>query len=46
MLANENVVRPLLGFLKATKVGVREGAREREAEWGRKNDQAGEDLLG
>ena len=33
-------------FLKATEVGAREGAREGEAEWERKNDQAGEDLLG
>ena len=29
-----------------TEVGGREGAREREAEWERKNDQAGADLLG
>lgn len=32
--------------LKATEVGASEGAREREAEWERKNDRAGEDLLG
>ena len=37
---------PILGFLKATDVGGREGAREREEEWGRKNDQIGEELLG
>ena len=29
LLANEKAVTPLLGFLKATEVGVREGARER-----------------
>ena len=46
LLANEKAVAPLLRFLKATGVGGREGARERELEWGRKNDQAGEDLLG
>ena len=46
LLANEKAVAPLLRFLKATEVGGREGARERELEWGRKNDQAGEDLLG
>ena len=46
LLANEIAVTPLLGFLKATDVGAREGARGREAEWERKNDQAGEDLLG
>jgi len=46
LLANEKAVTPLLGFLEATEVGAREGAREREAEWERKNDQAGEDLLG
>lgn len=40
LLANEKAVTPLLGFLKATEVGAR------EAEWERKNDQAGEDLLG
>ena len=46
LLANEKAVTPLLGFLKATDVGAREGARERETEWERINDQAGEDLLG
>ena len=44
--ANETAVAPLLRFLKATDIGGREGARERELEWERKNDQAGEDLLG
>ena len=46
LLANEKAVTSLLRFLKAAEVGAREGAREREAEWERKNDQAGEDLLG
>ena len=46
LLANEKAVTPLLRFLKTTEVGAREGAREREAEWGQINDQAGEYLLG
>ena len=46
LLANEKAATPLLGFLRATDVGAREGAREREAEWEWRNDQAGEDLLG
>ncbi len=46
LLANEKAMGPILGFLKATEVGGREGAREREEEWGRKNDRWGEDLLG
>ena len=36
---------PLLEFLKATEVGSREEARERELEWERRNDHAGESLL-
>ena len=36
---------PLLRFLKATEIGGREGTRERELEWERRNDQSGEDLL-
>ncbi len=46
LLANQKAVTPLLRLLEATEVGVRGGAREREAEWERKHDQAGEDLLG
>lgn len=46
MLANEKTVALLLRFLKATEVGVREGARETEAEWIRKNDQAGKNRHG
>ena len=45
LLGNEKVVAPFLKFLKATGIGGREGAKEREIEWARKNDQAGEDLL-
>ena len=46
LLANEKAVAPLLRFLKAMDVGGREGGREREKEWERRNDQAGEELLG
>ncbi len=46
LLANERAVEPVLKFLKETDVGDREGAREREREWQRKNDQEGEDQLG
>lgn len=46
LLANERATKPLLSFLQRTEIGGREGARERELEWERKNDQAGEDLLG
>ena len=45
LLANEKAVAPLLNFLKTTEIGGREGAREREVEWERRNDRAGEDLL-
>ena len=46
LLAHERATKPLLRFLQTTEVGGREGARERELEWEKKNDQAGEDLLG
>ena len=46
LLANERATKPLLRFLQATETGEREGARERELEWEKKDDQAGEDLLG
>ena len=46
LLANERATKPLLRFLQATEIGEREGARERELEWEKKDDQAGEDLLG
>ena len=45
LLGNEKAVAPLLRFLKTTDVGGREGARERELEWERRNDRAGEELL-
>ena len=46
LLASERATKPLLRFLQTTEVGGREGAKERQLEWERKNDQAGEDLLG
>ncbi len=46
LLADEKVIGPLLDFLISTEVGGREGAKERELEWERRNDQAGEELLG
>ena len=46
LLGDEKAVAPLLKFLKRTGIGGREGARERELEWERKNDQEGENLLG
>ncbi len=46
LLANEKAILPLIKFLRATEIGAREGAREREIEWEQKNDRAGEDLLG
>ncbi len=45
LLENEKAVTPLLRFLKTTDVRGREGARKKEIEWERKNDEAGEDLL-
>lgn len=44
-LANEQVVKPLLGYLMATEVGGRGGDAEKEAEWEQRADQAGEELL-
>ena len=46
LLGDEKAVAPLLKFSKATGIEGTEGARERELEWERKNDQEGEDLLG
>lgn len=45
LVADERALGPLLEFLKATEVGSRAGAKERELEWERRNDHAGEDLL-
>ena len=39
LLANEKAVIPLIKYLKATEVGGREGAREREAEWEKKTTE-------
>ena len=46
LLANERAKGPLLEYLKSTEVGAREGGKKRELEWERKNDHAGEELLG
>lgn len=46
LLGDEKAVAPLLKFLKTAGIEGREGAKERELEWVRKNDQEGEDLLG
>ena len=46
LLGNEKAMGPLLGLLKSTEVGGRAGAKEKELEWERRNDQAGEELLG
>ena len=46
LLGDEKAVAPLLKFLKTTGTGGREGAREGELEWERKNAQEGESLLG
>ncbi len=43
LLANEKAVGPLVDFLKSTEVGAREGAKERELEWERRDDHAGEE---
>ena len=45
LLGNEKAVALFLRFLETAGIGGREGAKEREMEWARKNDQAGEDLL-
>ena len=45
LFANEKAVGLLVDFLKSTEVGAREGAKERELELERRDDQAGEELL-
>lgn len=45
LLASERAVGPELKFLEGTGVGSREGARERELEWQRRNDQERENQL-
>ena len=46
LLTNEKAMGPLLRFLKSTEVGGKEGVKERELQWQRRSDQAGEELLG
>ena len=41
LLPNEKAMGPLLGFLKSTEVGGREGAKERELEWEQRDDRVG-----
>ena len=41
-MANERAVGPVLKHLEGTEVGSREGAREKELEWQRKDNQEGE----
>lgn len=45
LLANEQAVKPLLGYLMATEVGGRSVDAEKEAEWEQRADQAGEELF-
>ena len=45
LLGNEKAMTPCLMFLKATGIERREGAKKRELEWVRQNDQVGENLL-
>lgn len=45
LLANEQVVGPLLMFLRNTEIGRREGAAQQELEWECRNDEEGESLL-
>lgn len=37
---------PLVKYLKATEVGARKKAREKEREWKKKNNQIGKKLFG
>ena len=46
LLGDGKAVAPLLKFLKATGIGGREGAKERELEWERKMTEKVNDLLG
>ena len=45
LLASEQAVKPLLGYLMATEVGSRGGDADRAAEWEERVDQAEEELL-
>ena len=44
-LGSEKAMAQILRILKTTGIGGRDEAREREFEWGQKNDREGEDLL-
>lgn len=46
LLGHEKAVAPLSMYLKTTGIGGRDGVRERELEWARRNGQEGENLLG
>ena len=46
LLANKRAVMPLVKYLKATEVGARKKAREKEREWKKKNNQIGKKLFG
>lgn len=45
LLANEQVVKPLLGYSMATEVGDQARNVEKEVEWEQRMDQVGEELL-
>ena len=45
LVANEQAVTPLLKYLMTMEVGTRGGEVDREAEWERRTDPSGEELL-
>ena len=45
LLANEQVVKSLLGYLMATEVGDQGRNVEKEVEWEQRMDQVGKELL-
>lgn len=45
LLANERAIQPLLKYLMTTEVGGREGGAEREADWEKRADREGGELL-
>ena len=45
LLADEQAVKPLIRLLSHTEIGKRKGAAEKAAEWEKRNDRDGEDLL-
>lgn len=44
-IRKQKAVAPLLKLLEIADIGGGEGVREKRVEWGRKNDQASENLL-